>query len=643
MKGQLKLVLLLAAIGIIGGGVFGGCVNGLVPEQPKVNSLESSNDDWTLVRIIRLVTTFNEPATLSFWTIPASRRSAALSVTGDGQFAYKLYVTVFDTEMLVSEGTVTVSDDDTRFSFVSVAHNTFNGGINEQIFTFEGGVVPPDSNYDRDTVPFQAAAVPTNDEPLITVNSLSLNSATLTLAPDGTATLTATIDPPTAASALFWSSNRPAIVSVSGDGQIQALGEGQATITVTAGGRRAECVVDVLVPAVPGLFLEEDNASAQIDLSASSGTSLLAKAVFWLNTNPGTGQYPSGHDVNYRILLGDAEGETTSGGYTLSKDITVTLEALKTAEEEAAGGSAEAAAGVIHMTGQGALFTVVGTGTDIVPHLILGENITLKGNATNTAALVVVGVSDASKKGNLTMLDGSRITSNTTTGDGGGVRVLASGTFLMIGGSIDNIKSTSNTANGGGVANLGIFTMTGGFIRDNIAGNSSTSSAILGGGVHSNSAGIFTMTGGTISGNKCQTSGNSSGGGVYAYTFTMSGAAVIANNEAKRGGGVRMDANANALFKMEGGTIKGNKALLGAGVLRMTNGKFEKSGGTIYGLNEGDDSNCGMEGAATSGGAAIHAIQIMSSTSATTYFYDNTAGPTVILNGANNNAGNWQQ
>jgi hypothetical protein len=147
------------------------------------------------------------------------------------------------------------------------------------------------------------------------------------------------------------------------------------------------------------------------------------------------------------------------------------------------------------------LFTVYGADTSDVPELVLRENITLQGYAVNTGRLVVIGNNVNTKLGKLTMLDGSRITGN-TGGISGGVLVLASGTFTMEGGNIDNNKMTTidyenwaTATSGGGVYNAGTFLMNGGIITKNEAYGAEdatnwVSGSAVGGGVYS--SGTFT-------------------------------------------------------------------------------------------------------------------------------------------------------
>lgn len=144
---------------------------------------------------------------------------------------------------------------------------------------------------------------------------------------------------------------------------------------------------------------------------------------------------------------------------------------------------------------------------------------------------------------------------------GGGVTVQG-GTFHMYGGTIDNCGITGGSiCYGGGVAVIygGAFTMDGGEIKNCFATSSFKASdygmdsriiTSAGGGVYVSGGSSFLMTGGAISNNKA----NEMGGGV---------AVVASIEEIVNGGWGNLQSSAQIL----GGTISGNEANDGAGVL----------------------------------------------------------------------------
>ena len=81
--------------------------------------------------------------------------------------------------------------------------------------------------------------------------SISLDLTELTLAPEETATLTATVLPANTTDALEWSSSDEAVATVA-DGLVTAKAEGEATITAKAGEQSATCKVTVKNSAPDG-------------------------------------------------------------------------------------------------------------------------------------------------------------------------------------------------------------------------------------------------------------------------------------------------------------------------------------------------------------------------------------------------------
>ena len=417
--------------------------------------------------------------------------------------------------------------------------------------------------------------------PSALASSVSLSHETLSLTVGGDPfILTATISP-AGAEGLTWSSDNIGVASVNSGGEVRPAGKGSARIRATAvnGGVYAECLVTV--SGLPGLY----EGSVHREDAGTALETMLA----WIAAN-------GEHDTVYTLTLGANEDIPAGFGIGTGannpttgakKNLTILLEAAD-------------APVAITMTGQGALFTVQGnTSAGDLPTLILDSGVTLKGNADNNSALLVI--SGSGNPAKLEMRDGSRITGNVSSdANGGGVRILNGSEFTMLGGSIDHNKTSNNIGKGGGVySNSSVFTMKGGTISDNEAGNPVAGTMGQGGGVYSTSGAEFTMEGGEIINNKAvgkdADGGFSTGGGVYASTtFIMSGTARIAGNQAKAGAGVHAD----NVFTMTGGVIENNviyaeyTAALnpyiygGAGVFIYNVGahKFIKTGGVIRGM-----------------------------------------------------------
>lgn len=78
------------------------------------------------------------------------------------------------------------------------------------------------------------------------VASITLNATELKLAPEEEAVLTATFAPEDAdLSSVVWASSAETIATVSPEGKVKAVAEGEATVSVTAGDVKAECKVVV--------------------------------------------------------------------------------------------------------------------------------------------------------------------------------------------------------------------------------------------------------------------------------------------------------------------------------------------------------------------------------------------------------------
>lgn len=78
------------------------------------------------------------------------------------------------------------------------------------------------------------------------VTSITLSATELKLAPEEEAVLTATFAPEDAdLSSVVWASSAETVATVSPEGKVKAVAEGEATVSVTAGDVKAECKVVV--------------------------------------------------------------------------------------------------------------------------------------------------------------------------------------------------------------------------------------------------------------------------------------------------------------------------------------------------------------------------------------------------------------
>lgn len=107
----------------------------------------------------------------------------------------------------------------------------------------------------------------------VTVKSVSLDQAELTLKEGDSASLKATISPSTAVNQnVIWKSDNPSVAAVDNNGKVQAVSEGTATIKVQTedGGLSATCVVTVM-PAIQFSDITEHWAKDEITEAVKLG------------------------------------------------------------------------------------------------------------------------------------------------------------------------------------------------------------------------------------------------------------------------------------------------------------------------------------------------------------------------------------
>lgn len=187
--------------------------------------------------------------------------------------------------------------------------------------------------------------------------------------------------------------------------------------------------------------------------------------------------------------------------------------------------------------------------------------------------------------------DTGSISSNSASGDGGGVYIAGDGDFTMNGGTVKENETTSG--NGGGIfLNGGSFFMVNGYIADNSSKSDGGGICILNGGsftmnngditgngkktgtvVTQNGGGVY-IDGGTLtvtSGNISSNASNVNGGGVYIMngTVMMGAGKILSNSCGQYGGGVYVYNSSTTDKKtvtFNGGTLSGNSAKYGGGV-----------------------------------------------------------------------------
>jgi len=363
---------------------------------------------------------------------------------------------------------------------------------------------------------------PNEDNGPVSVTGVSLSRTTLSVAANGTASLTANIAPTNATNkSIAWSSDDENIVTVE-DGVVCAVAVGETTITVTTddGGKQAACVVTV------------------VDFSLTDTDFFITNSSEWNAAK--TAIRGGGNNQNYTVYVSGNVAVTGSSDNTFgtASSITVTLKG----------------SGTLSLNSTGNLLHAVSVNQTLI---IDSENLTLRGRSGNSNSVVYIGVLAKLELRNGT-ISGNTNTASTNS-SGGGV-YMNGGTFTMSGGQI---SGNTATYSGGVYMNGGTFTMSGGEITGN-------TSLFGGGGVFIDAYGTFNMTGGKVSDNKT-TAYDRGGGGILVYTdgtFNMRGGK-ISGNTADGGAGVYA---AGGRFRISAGTIYGknegdlsNTASMGTG------------------------------------------------------------------------------
>lgn len=136
-------------------------------------------------------------------------------------------------------------------------------------------------------VPVVTTSAIQQTEPVVTTSAeipctnLMMDGGKMTLGKDGKKLLNVRVYPENTTDVVTYSSGDEAVVTVSGDGTVQAVGEGQTVITVQCGSQKIKCNVtvdysgvDVTVPEgdLPGLQVEEGDATASTDATEATDT-----------------------------------------------------------------------------------------------------------------------------------------------------------------------------------------------------------------------------------------------------------------------------------------------------------------------------------------------------------------------------------
>ena len=140
------------------------------------------------------------------------------------------------------------------------------------------------------------------------VEGVTLDKDNLTLNLGETAQLTATVSPDTADKTVTWTSSDTNIATVDANGVVTAVGYGNATITVTAGGKTATCTVTVSYPYVP-VAPTQPTKPAEPDQPEEPDTPVIPGALPFVDVSAGDWFY---EDVAYVYAQGIMTGSTAT-------------------------------------------------------------------------------------------------------------------------------------------------------------------------------------------------------------------------------------------------------------------------------------------------------------------------------------------
>ena len=233
----------------------------------------------------------------------------------------------FDCALLYSAGTINIYGG--NYDLVAItSYNGVNGTANIYGGTFE------EVQAWMGTMNIYGGSIRTLSGTVnYPVTNISLSSSSLTLAPETSQSLTATISPEIAAShvTVSWSSSNENVAKISGNGTtvtVTAGTPGAAKITASAGGQTATCQVTVSNPA-PTMELTVKNGEGTEVSNIAYGLTVTLEANVTHNNQPvtdGTVDFYRG-TVEEGNKLNDTPVSVNSG--TASADIQITGESWK--------------------------------------------------------------------------------------------------------------------------------------------------------------------------------------------------------------------------------------------------------------------------------------------------------------------------
>ena len=152
------------------------------------------------------------------------------------------------------------------------------------------------------------------------IESVELSDTALTLQPEETAQLTYTVAPEEAlADNVTYTSSDETVATVDAEGNVTAIADGTATITVDVNGVTAECEVTVATKAASTVGNSNSGSSTTSsgqaqNSSAAASSSFEYGAIPFSNANDGTWWYIDQADSPYWAVLNNINAMRAAGG-----------------------------------------------------------------------------------------------------------------------------------------------------------------------------------------------------------------------------------------------------------------------------------------------------------------------------------------
>ena len=165
----------------------------------------------------------------------------------------------------------------------------------------------------------------------VAVESVAISANTLSLQPGETANLTARIYPDNAdVKSISWTSSNNEIATVSQDGGVAAIAEGECVITVNCDGKKDECSVTVAIVKVPVTSVTLDKTTADLLVGESLQLSATVipdnatdKTVTWTSSNTEVATVENG--LVTALTAGEAVITATAEEISANCAVTVTV------------------------------------------------------------------------------------------------------------------------------------------------------------------------------------------------------------------------------------------------------------------------------------------------------------------------------